>query len=324
MRSTQSFLDVGKVKKGDTIPSGGGTPTFSVRLKKFWRRNREGWMFTFPLALGLGIFTLYPMIQSLIWSFFEYTGVYYYPTGLKIYISIFSGTTFWRVFGNTCFYTFVNVPIILVVSYLLASLVNLPLKAVGGFRVAYYLPCVIPGVVSGLLWQDIFSANGIFNQILAVFGAHSDFFSSPETTTAIGSIFLMNLWSVGGGMILWLSAFKAIPTQLYEAAKIDGAGTFQRFLHVTIPMSMPMIFFNAVTMLIGTFQYNGALTFSYHGRGEQDALYMLGVYIYNQAFGEFSRYGYASALSWILLLIVGAMTAVMFAVRKKLYMGDDN
>ncbi|MFQ7077545.1 MAG: carbohydrate ABC transporter permease [Christensenellaceae bacterium] len=117
-------------------------------------------MFTFPLALGLGIFTLYPMIQSLIWSFFEYTGVYYYPTGLKNYISIFSGTTFWRVFGNTCFYTFVNVPIILVVSYLLASLVNLPLKAVGGFRVAYYLPCVIPGVVSGLLWQDIFRPTG--------------------------------------------------------------------------------------------------------------------------------------------------------------------
>ena len=286
MRSTQSFLDVGKVKKGDTIPSGGGTPTFSVRLKKFWRRNREGWMFTFPLALGLGIFTLYPMIQSLIWSFFEYTGVYYYPTGLKNYISIFSGTTFWRVFGNTCFYTFVNVPIILVVSYLLASLVNLPLKAVGGFRVAYYLPCVIPGVVSGLLWQDIFSANGIFNQILAVFGAHSDFFSSPETTTAIGSIFLMNLWSVGGGMILWLSAFKAIPTQLYEAATVDGANRWQKLLHITLPCIRSIIIVVLITRIGGLMQAGFEQIFVLYHPGVYGTADIIDTYVYRMGLQE--------------------------------------
>ena len=125
-------------------------------------------------------------------------------------------------------------------------------------------------------------------------------------------------------MILWLSAFKAIPAQLYEAAKIDGAGVVQRFFHVTIPMSMPMIFFNVITMLIGTFQYNGTLTFALEGRGYENALYMYAVFIYNEVFAVGSKYGYGSALSWILVVFLGCLTAVLFKIRNKLYMGDDN
>ena len=98
-----------------------------LRLKKFWKRNREGWMFVLPLVIGLGVFTLYPMIQSLIWSFFNYTGgIYYYPVGFGNYIHIFTkDPEFWKVVGNTCFYAFCSVPIVLVSSYLLAALVNL-------------------------------------------------------------------------------------------------------------------------------------------------------------------------------------------------------
>lgn len=321
MRSTVSSNE--KTREMVSSPKGGND--FSVRLKKFWKRNREGWMFVSPLVIGLGIFTLYPMIQSLIWSFFNYTGSqYYYPVGFGNYVHLFTvDPVFWKVVRNTCFYAFLSVPIVLVSSYLLATLVNLPLKGVGFFRVVYYLPVVIPGVVSGILWSDMFSAYGVFNSILDLFGTHSQFFENPNSYKAISSIFLMNLWSVGGGMILWLSAFKAIPGQLYEAAKIDGAGVLQRFFHVTIPMSMPMIFFNVITMLIGTFQYNGTLTYAYEGRGYQNSMYMYGVFIYNEAFVQ-SKFGYGSALSWLLVIFLALLTGALFAIRKKLYMGDDN
>lgn len=278
-------------------------------------------MFVLPLVIGLAIFTVYPMIQSLVWSFYNYTGNrLFYFVGIRNYTAIFTkDVNFWRVFGNTVFYAFVSVPLVLVSSYLLAVLVNQKLKCVGAFRVLYYLPVIIPGVVSGLLWKDIFSYNGLFNQLLGKAGLHSAFFESPNSLTAIGSIFLMNMWGIGGGMILWLSAFKAIPAQLYEAAKIDGAGRAQRFFHVTIPMSMPMIFFNVITMLIGTLQYNGTLVFAGGGgRGEEDALYMFAVKIYREAFVS-SKYGYASALSWILLVFVGLVTAIMFYIRKKVF-----
>lgn len=295
-------------------------------IKKFFAKNAEGWMFVFPLFVGLAIFTVYPMIQSFIWSFYKYQGLVTFEfVEFRNFIHIFTkNKIFPIVLRNTFFYAFGSVPIVLVASYLVATLVNSKVKGVGIFRVLYYLPCVIPGVVSGLLWKDIFSQNGIFNQILAVFGAHSDFFESDNFLVTIPSIFLMNMWSIGGGMILWLSAFKAIPVQLYESAEIDGAGRVNCFFHITIPMSMPMIFFNVVTMLIGTMQYNGTMTFAPGGYGgKENALYMYGVFIYYKAFQE-SSFGYASALSWILLVIICIMTGILFLLRRYTYMGEDS
>ena len=297
---------------------------FGERAKKFWRDNREGWMFVLPLVIGLGVFTAYPMIQSLIYSFHRYKGTEYYFNGWTNYVHILTkNRDFWGVVGNTCFYAFVSVPIVLVSSYLIASLVIQKVKGVGIFRVIYYLPCVIPGVVGGLLWKDIFSQNGIFNQFLALFGGHCDFFESGNKFVAIPSIFLMNMWSIGGGMILWLSAFKSIPNQLYEAAEIDGAGKVKCFFNITIPMSAPMIFFNVVTMLIGTLQYNGTLTFAPNGEGKDGSLFMYAVLIYEKAFQELS-FGYASALAWILLVFVLALTGLLFFLRRFTYSGEDN
>lgn len=311
------------------------------KAKRFWRNNWEGWMFVLPLVIGLGLFTVYPMFQSLIWSFydFEFGGTQYYTiAGFDNYIKLFAGTAnggLWdletkNVIRNTIYYAFLSVPITLITSYLLAVLVNMKIKGVGVFRVIYYLPCVIPGVVSGILWGEMFSDNGLFNSLLALFGAHSRFFLSPDWLKAISSIFLMNLWSIGGGMILWLSAFKSIPNQLYEAAKIDGAGRFRQLVSITIPMSMSMIFFNVVTMLIGTLQYNGTLTFADGGKGNfsvetGDALYMYAVWIYNNSLGggATAEFGLACAMSWVLLVFIGILTALLFGTRKFFYMGDD-
>ena len=299
--------------------------SFVGKAKKFRRENLEGWMFVLPLVIGLALFTVYPMVQSLVYSFHRYKGLEYYFNGLDNYVHIFTkNSQFKPVVRNTLFYSFVSVPIVLVSSYLIAALVNSKVKGVGIFRVIYYLPCVIPGVVSGLLWKDVFSQNGIFNQILGLFGAHSDFFESSDWKTAISSILLMNMWSIGGGMILWLSAFKSIPSQLYEAASIDGAGRVKSFFSITIPMSMPMIFFNVVTMLIGTLQYNGTLTFAGNGgEGNDGALFMYAVLIYQKAFRDYS-YGYASALAWIMLVFVLILTGILFFLRRFTYGGSDD
>ena len=293
------------------------------KARTIWRTNWEGWMFVFPLFIGLAMFTVYPMIQSLIWSLYHYEGMTYEWIGFGNFAEIFASPVFGKVFVNTIYYTFVSVPISLVTSYLLACLVNMKIKGVGAFRVIYYLPCVIPGVVGGLLWKDMFDAQGFFNTILAEFGTSSEFFTSDDPYTAISSIFLMNIWGIGGGMILWLSAFKSIPGQLYEAARIDGASRFRQLVSITIPMSMSMIFFNVVTMLVGTLQYNGTLTFaSGGGKGARNALYMWGVMIYIEAFGQ-SNFGYASALSWVLMVFIGIITAILFGSRRFLYMGDE-
>ena len=312
-----------KTETGTAEATASRPPRKNSKLYKFWKNNREGWMFVSPLVIGLAIFTVYPMVQSLIWAFYTYTGNRYYFVGFGNFVHMFTvDPYFWKVCGNTCFYAFLSVPIVLIASYLLATLVNLPYKGIGIFRVVYYLPCVIPGIVSGLLWKDIFATNGIFNSLFALFGYHSEFFQSPSMYVAISSIFLMNLWGIGGGMILWLSAFKAIPTQLYEAAKIDGGGVLARFWYITIPMSMPMIFFNVVTMLIGSFQINGTLVYgSNGGKGEEEALYMFGVYIYNEAFVS-TKYGYASALSWFLLVFIALLTGLLFFIRGRMNRED--
>ena len=291
--------------------------SFGERAKKFWRDNREGWMFVLPLVIGLGVFTAYPMIQSLIYSFHRYKGTDYYFNGWTNYVHILTkNRDFWGVVGNTCFYAFVSVPIVLVSSYLIATLVNQKVKGVGIFRVIYYLPCVIPGVVGGLLWKDIFSQNGIFNQFLALFGGHCDFFESGNKFVAIPSIFLMNMWSIGGGMILWLSAFKSIPNQLYEAAEIDGATFMQKVRFIVWPLCKPTTLFLLVTGIIGSFQVF-MNSYMMTGGGPDNNTTMVGLLIFNNAF-VYGKYGIACAQAVLLTIIIAILTAVQFKIS-----GDD-
>ena len=147
------------------------------------------------------------------------------------------------------------------------------------------------------------------------------FFSSA--TTAMVSVIFMNTWGVGGGMVLWLSAFKNIPNSLYEAAKVEGANAFQRFLHITLPLSTPIIFYNVVCSVIGTLQYNGTLTFaSRGGRGVDDSLFFYGVKVYIEAFKK-GDIGYGAALSWMLFFVVAILTFVMFFSSKWVYYQED-
>ena len=307
-------------------------------LKKFLKDNYTGWLFNAPLAIGLLLFTLIPVGYSLYISFWRTNGINIWEwRGLDNYIRMFTidREEMLLVLGNTFYYVVVSVPLGLVVSYLLAVLVNTTIvKHVNAYRVLYYLPCMIPAVASALLWTDMMKytasaeSMGILNQMLLALGLPASRWFQSEGPKAIASLFFINLWGTGSGMILWLSAFKSIDKGLYEAADIEGASRFRKFCSITIPMSTPMIFYNLIMSVIGSIQYTGTLMYStgaLPGRGSDgESLYMLGVKIYNTSFKISGAQGYAAALAWFMLAVIAVLTGILFKTSKWVFYGEDD
>lgn len=306
-------------------------------VKKFLKQNYTGWLFNLPLTVGLLVFTAIPVVYSLYISFWRTNCINIWDwRGFANYTRMFTidKKEMWLVLRNTFYYVVVSVPLSLVTSYLLAALVNNTIvKGVKAFRIMYYLPCMIPAIASALLWKDMMKFTnsaetmGIFNRILIALGGKASHWFDEEGPKAIASLFFMNLWGTGGGMLLWLSAFKNIDKGLYEAADIEGASRFKKFCMITIPMSTPMIFYNLIMSVIGSIQYTGTLMYSggrLPGRGSDgQSLYMLGVKIYNTSFKISGAQGYAAALAWFMLLIIGAITAVLFKTSKWVFYGEE-
>ena len=297
------------------------------KFTTFLKSNYVGWLFNLPLMIGLLVFTCIPMCLSLYYSFFDLSvkadGLVGEFVGLGQYIRIFQDEEMGPVVLNTLLFAIISVPLNLVLSYFLALLVNTKFKFTKFFRVIYYLPVIIPAVVNGFLWKDLTDSTfGIFNKILNMIGLDNfPFFQSAKT--ALFSLILMNVWSVGGGMVLWLSAFKNIPKPLYEAARIEGANAFQRFYKITLPLSTPIIFYNAVMSIIGTLQFNGTLTIGINnGKGIDNSLYLYGVKVWFEAFKS-GDIGYGAALSWLLFIVIGILTFIMFSTSKWVYYQED-
>lgn len=293
----------------------------SVTLKKRIRGSVSGWLFVLPMTVGICVFTLVPIVQSFYYSFFNYDVVSVFDfVGFGNYIKVFTESEMSKIVTNTLFFAAVNIPVVMCGSYLLALFLNVNVKGIKVFRVLYYLPCVMPAIVGGIVWSYLMRDNpetpGIFNQFLISLGLSSSAFFNAENLTAILSIVLMNLWSLGGGTIIWLAQFKNIPKQLYEAAEMDGAGAGRKFFSITLPMSTPMIFYNLITTFIVTLQFNGTLTFAPNGgRGNDKATYMFGLKIYHEAFRRYNM-GYACALAWVLVVAVGLLTGLVFKTNK--------
>ena len=293
----------------------------SVTLKKRIRGSVSGWLFVLPMTVGICVFTLVPIVQSFYYSFFNYDVVSVFDfVGFGNYIRVFTESEMSKVVTNTLFFAAVNIPVVMCGSYLLALFLNVNVKGIKVVRVLYYLPCVMPAIVGGIVWSYLMRDNpetpGIFNQFLISLGLSSSAFFNAENLTAILSIVLMNLWSLGGGTIIWLAQFKNIPKQLYEAAEMDGAGAGRKFFSIPLPMSPPMIFYNLITTFIVTLQFNGTLTFAPNGgRGNDKATYMFGLKIYHEAFRRYNM-GYACALAWVLVVAVGLLTGLVFKTNK--------
>ena len=282
------------------------------------------------MTFGICVFTLLPIAQSLWYSFYDYDVVSKFNfVGFGNYVKVFRDPVMGKVVGNTLLFAVVNIPVVMVGSYLLALLLNTNVKGVKAFRVIYYLPCVMPAIVGGIVWSyimryDVTAENpGFFNTILLSLGLDQFKFFYAESSAAILSIVFMNLWSLGGGVIVWLAQFKNIPKQLYEAASIDGAGSVISFFKITLPLSTPMIFYNLITTFIVTLQFNGTLTFAPNqGFGYNNSVFMFGLKIYDEAFRRYNM-GYACALAWLLVAAVGLCTIVVFKTDKWVQYAND-
>lgn len=300
--------------------------TFAKKI----RGSVTGWLFLLPMTFGICVFTLLPIAQSLWYSFYDYDVVSKFNfVGFGNYVKVFRDPVMGKVVGNTLLFAVVNIPVVMVGSYLLALLLNTNVKGVKAFRVIYYLPCVMPAIVGGIVWSyimryDVTAENpGFFNTILLSLGLDQFKFFYAESSAAILSIVFMNLWSLGGGVIVWLAQFKNIPKQLYEAASIDGAGSVISFLKITLPLSTPMIFYNLITTFIVTLQFNGTLTFAPNqGFGYNNSVFMFGLKIYDEAFRRYNM-GYACALAWLLVAAVGLCTIVVFKTDKWVQYAND-
>ena len=305
-----------------------GNGSFFVRLKRTVRESWVGWLFVLPLVVGILVFTLIPMVQSFIYCFYDYDGVRVFDyIGLENFRYMFTvDKDFLIILRNTFLWTAISIPVNLVLSYAFALFVNLKVQAMRLARVVYYLPVVIPGVVGGILWRDVFNPTyGVANSFLALVHLPPSRWFEGESTAML-SLLVMNLWLVGGGMVLWLAALKAVPDSLYEHAKIDGAGAFTRLFAITLPMCTPTIFYNLIMSVIGSLQnFSTYIVASNNGRGPNKSLYFYAVKIYNTAFNGLKfEYGYASALAWFLFLIIAVLTVLLFTTSKWVYYGEEN
>jgi len=291
----------------------------------FRREHRAGVLFASPWLIGFIVFTGGPIVFSFIISFCEYDvlspGRF---VGLDNYRYLLTGDpVFWKSVANTA-YMLIGVPLGMAVSLGLAMLLNQKVKGMSAWRTFFYLPAIMPGVASALLWIWMFQpTDGVINRILDAvginwllnaMGAKVPVLWLQNQATSKPAIILMGLWSAGAGMIIWLAGLKGIPEHLYEAAEIDGAGRWQKFRHITLPMLTPYIFFNLLMGMIGTLQVFESAYIMTAG-GPVDSTLFFAYHLFNNAF-RFFRMGQACAMAWVLCIIVLVITIIQLRTAK--------
>lgn len=308
------------------------------KMKKFCRDNFIPYMFLLPWLIGILGLTVYPMLMSLRMSFTDYDftkpdSVQWIGFGnyIRMFGSLFGITDFTAVSGKimrvdpyylkslsvTFTYVFTSVPLKLVFALLVAVLMNQKLRFVSFYRAVYYIPTLLGGSVAiAVLWRKLFEKEGLINGLLSSFG----FTDLPGWITnpkyALGTLVLLTVWQFGSSMIIFLAGLKQIPTDYYEAASVDGASKVQQFFSITIPSLTPVILFNLVMQMISAFQTFTQAYIIGGGKGgvlNSTLFYTLHLYLQGWTYHEM---GYASAMAWVLLIIIGAFTAVIFGSSK--------
>jgi multiple sugar transport system permease protein len=270
------------------------------------------YLFASPWLIGLVVLEIGPIIASAVLSFTDYP-VIVAPKwiGLANYQHmLFDDDLVWQALKVTTFYCLGAIPLGVIAAFLLALLLNQPIRGIAAYRTIYYLPSVISGVPVALLFIWILNPDfGVVNNALRAVGIHDPPQWLFSEDWVIPAFILLSLWGVGGAMIIYLAGLQSIPTHLYEAAEIDGAGAFGKFRHVTIPMVSPVILFNLVIGVIGAFQIFTPVFIMTQG-GPANASLVFVLYLYNNAFRWF-KMGYASALAWLLFFIILALTLLV-------------
>ena len=291
----------------------------TFRKDTFW-----GWLFCLPLALGLIIWVAFPLGVAIAMSLFKWNMIS--PAtfiGLDNFnFMFFQDHLFWNSLWVMLYYTLLSVPLQLVTAFALALMLNTKVKGMGLFRTIFYLPSLIPVIVSTALWLWLFNPQyGLFNIMLDAVGLPTqEWLSSPDTV--IPSLVLMSLWSVGNIVIIFLAGLQGIPKELEEATQVDGGNAWHRLRHVILPFMSPVIFYNLVMGVIAGLQiFTQPYIMTNGGPANSSLTYVL--HLYKQAF-QFSKMGYANALALVLLVVTVILSLIVFKSSDKwvYYDGD--
>ncbi len=278
------------------------------------KEQRAAYLFLSPWLIGLALFWVIPIVASALLSLSEYNIITDpHWVGLDNYRDMLDDRTFWVSIKVTAKYLLLSVPLYLICGLLLSLLLNLKIRGINLFRTILFLPSVLSGVAVAVLWVALLNPDvGAVNQFLRTIGIDDPPRWLDSPTWAVPSVVLVGLWGIGGGAIIYLSGLQNISAQLYEAALLDGAGPFQRFKYVTLPMLTPTLLFVLLTSLIDAFQvFDIAYVLSRGGQGGLgDSLQFYLINLWNEAFVN-GRYGYASALAWVMVLAAAAIILVI-------------
>jgi multiple sugar transport system permease protein len=306
-----TFATLGRKRLSGVQPAGWrGRKHLSGVQRAEWR---DGILFALPFILGVLIFWAGPMFYSLFlvsqdWDMLQAPKF----IGLGNLKAIFGDPLVLKTLFNTAYYTFIGVPIQLLIALVLAVALNVNMRGRSWYRTIFYLPAITPVIASAVVWNQIFNADfGVLNNLLRIVGIHGIkwLFDPPYAKPAF---ILMSLWAIGPQMVIFLAGLQNIPAELLEAAEMDGASSWQRFWSISLPILSPVLFFNLVIGIVGSFQvFTNAFVMT--NGGPQNATLFMVLYIYLNGFHLF-KMGYAATLSWLLFWIIMIFTWIQFKV----------
>lgn len=281
-------------------------------MKKTLRREHMGYVYILPWIIGFLVFQLYPLAASLYYSFTSYN-ITSAPVwvGLENYVTMFTkDSQFFSSLLTTLKYVFMSVPMKICFALLVAVILNQKIRFINFYRTVLYIPSIFGGSVAvAILWRFLFMDSGLINQILRALGVPAvQWLSSPKI--ALFTLSLLSVWQFGSSMVLFLAALKQVPEDLHEAARIDGASRVCIFFRITLPMITPVLFFNLLMQIVNAFQdFTGAFVIT--NGGPLKSTYLFALNLYDEAFNYY-KMGYASALSWVLFVMILLFTIVFF------------
>jgi len=287
------------------------------RKKKYGKIPLAPFVLLIPWFIGLGVFRVYPIIRSFYLSLTHFHILDRYPTfiGFDNYVRMFTADRLFRASVTaTLRFVFIGTPIVLVVAFFIAYVLNFKLKGVNLFRTAYYIPSILGGNVAvAILWLQMFRNDGLVNAALRMVGVDPVMWLRSETFAPLVLV-MLSAWQFGSTMLIFLAALQNVSPSLYEAASMDGAKKYQQLFRITIPVISPVLLFNTINVMLRHFQeFNSAFLIT--EGGPFNATLFMNVYIYQRSFTGFD-FGYGSALTWVLLLGIGVVTLILWLTSK--------
>ena len=290
------------------------------------KRAKYGYIFALPWIIGLLIFYAYPLVSSVYYSFTKYNVVSpAHWVGLDNYVQLFGDQTFWTGIRNTIFYALISVPLSVILGIFLAILLNTSIRGQGIFRTVFFIPTLVPVVATSIIWQWLLNPQfGLINQLLAMVGITGPpWLGDPDWSKP--SLILMAQWGIGHSIIIYLAGLQDISKDYSDAASVDGASGLRKVWSITLPLLTPVIFFNMVMGIINALQvFTLPYALTYGTGNPANSLLFYSMYLYNNAF-KYMNMGYASAMAWILFIVIMAITLILFRSSNRwvYYSGDE-